>query len=401
MKPHAHPTLFVLATTLALSLSPAAALAQDKAPQASASTVPAAVTRTPDRLAWDFGARLHLDHSGFDGVYSRDGTRHRATYLRRATASGAVRWHPQWRFSAAVEYDPEDQLELDTCALSWQPRKEFELRLGRIDPDFGMEHSGSGNWTYGVERSAIWDLAPTVADANGGAGLRADAYGNRWQASLGVYDQRGHGAVTGRAVFTPLDQNRNRLHLGASLSVSQGFSDSGRIRSRLGIRGVTESDAGRRSTLGEAAVLPAQYDGDTAFGLEAAWQVGRLMLQAEGLQRRLAGASGQGDRLARGAYVLAAWSITGEPRRYDGARGRFRSAMPASERVGAWEVFVRLDGLDVDDGRSATVHTAGIGWTATTTWRAMLNLHSARSGSANRVGDTTGVGLSARLQAVF
>ncbi len=394
-----------LSTALALSVLASAALAQADAKTGSTDrpqgALPSTIAQGLERLEWRFGGRLHVDHSNFDGVYSRDGARHSATYLRRATASGSVRWHPQWRFSAAVEYDPETKFELDVYALSWQPKKNLELRLGRIDPDFGLDQSGSGNWTYGVERSAIWDLAPDVADSGGGTGLRADAHGDRWQASLGMYDQRDRTAVTGRAVFTPLDKDRNRVHLGASLSVSRSDDDNGRIRSRLAVRGVTEDDLGRRSTLGEAAVLPGRYDGDTVLGVEAAWQRGALMLQAEGLQRRLAGAGGQADRLAQGAYVLAAWSITGEPRRYDGTRGRFGSAKPRNERWGAWEVFYRLDGLDVDDGRSATVHTVGLGWTASDTWRALLNLHHARSSDANPLGDRTGTGLSARLQAVF
>jgi phosphate-selective porin OprO/OprP len=356
-----------LGATLTLALLTAAAPAQTGARTPAPTPAAQPPFGLPADLQWSFGGRVHLDHGQFDGVYSDMGSRHSATYLRRASATGAVRWHPQWRFSAALEYDAEDKLVLDLYALSWKPRRDVELRLGRVDPDFGMEQSGSGNWTYGVERSAIWDLAPGVADSGGGTGLRADGHGDGWQASLGVYDQRGNSAVVARAVVTPLDKNRNRLHLGASLFVAQGFSGDGRIRSRLGVRAVTENDAGRRSTLGRAAAAPGVYDGDTSFGVEAAWQVGRLMLQAEGLQRRLAGAGGQGDRLAQGAYVLAAWSITGEPRRYDDARGRFRSAKPADARWGAWEVFYRLDGLDVDDGRSATVHTAGIGWTAAKT----------------------------------
>ncbi len=386
-----------MTASLALLTLPTAATADT----GRLSSAGSALQQAWQRSEWKFGGRVHLDHSGFDGVYSNDGARHSATYLRRATASGSVRWHAQWRFSAAVEYDTEDKLGLDVYALSWTPREDMELRLGRIDPDFGLDQSGSGNWTYGVERSAIWDLAPDVADSGGGTGLRADAHGQRWQASLGLYDQRDRRALTGRAVFTPLDQKRQRLHLGASLSLSKSDNDDGRIRSRLGVRGVSENSAGRRSTLGEAALLPRAYDGDTVFGVEAAWQAGALMLQAEALQRRLSGTGGQADRVAQGAYVLAAWSITGEPRRYDGKRGRFRSAKPANERWGAWEVFVRLDELGVDDGRSATVTTLGVGWTAADTWRALLNLHSARSGDANRLGERSGVGLSARLQAVF
>lgn len=167
------------------------------------------------------------------------------------------------------------------------------------------------------------------------------------------------------------------------------------------VRGVTENDLGRRSTLGEAAMPPGAYDSDAAVAVEAAWQRGPWMLQAEALQRRLGGTGGQAGRAARGAYVLAAWSITGEPRRYDAERGRFRGARPADPRWGAWEVFYRFDSLTVSDGGSATVHTTGLGWTATDTWRALFNVHRAASDNANPLGQTRGTGLSARLQALF
>jgi phosphate-selective porin OprO/OprP len=391
-----------LAVGLAATLLSISALAQSGV--APASGTAGAVSNMVDAvsaLKWDLGLRIQWDHSSFDGVYAVDGGRHGASYLRRATLGGEVSWHRKWSFSADLEYHPDSQFGLDVYALSWQPSRAFELRLGRINPDFGLEHSGSSNWTYGVERSAIWDLAPDVADSGGGKGLRADGHGERWQVSLGVYDKGGYNAWTARAVSTPLVGDGSRLHFGASLSVSQGAAEDGRIRSRLGVRGVTEVDAGRRSTLGGSADLPAFYDGDTAFGLEAAWQVGRLMLQAEGLQRRLTGAGGQSDRLARGAYVLAAWTMAGEPRGYDPSRGRFGRPESDKGSWGAWEVFYRLDSLDVDDGRAATVQSAGIGWTANRNWRALLNLHSARSDDANRGGDTTGQGLSVRLQAVF
>ncbi len=355
-------------------------------------------------LRWRYNGRVQADHARFDGVYGRDGGAHSATYLRRGTLGGSVQWHPQWRAAGAIEMDSEGKLALDSLAVAWSPRDRLTLRAGRIDPDFGLEHSTSSSWTWGVERSAIWDLAPDLADAGKGAGLRVDAHGGDWQASAGVYDKRGHGAAVARAVWRPLDSPGRRLHLGASVAGSFGWQDDGRIRTRLGVRGVTEDPLGRRSTLGAAAPTPGAYDGDSSVGVEALWQQGPFTVQAEALQRRLAAkgdAGGPGSRTAQGAYLLLAWAITGEPRRYDDERARLRSAGPANTRWGAWEVFYRVDGLDVSDGASATVHTAGLGWTAEDTWRAMLNVHSARSGDANVPGQHTGMGLSARLQAVF
>ncbi|KNZ32343.1 MAG: hypothetical protein AD742_11130 [Methylibium sp. NZG] len=388
--------LFNLKTTVATLLLAGAMTGAPAQPTAGS---PAA--QSPE---WSFGARVQLDHSRFNGVYSRDGAWHGATYLRRANLEAGLRWHPQWRASAELELDSDTRLTLNSATVAWEPRDGLALRLGRIDPDFGLEPSSSSSWTFGIERSAIWDLAPDVADANEGAGLRVDLQGKAfhgWHASAGLYDKRGHRAAVARATGLLFDTPGGRLHVGASLATSQGWRDDGRIRTRLAVRGVTENDLGRRSTFGEPAVPPAAFDSDTAFGVEVAWQHGPGMLQAEALQRRLGGTGGQAGRTAQGAYVLAAWSLTGEPRRYDDKRGRFRGAKPADARWGAWEVFYRLDRLAVNDGGSATVHTAGLGWTATDTWRGMLNVHRAQSDDANALGQTTGRGLSVRLQALF
>ncbi len=352
-------------------------------------------------LEWRFSGRLHVDHSRFNGVYSRDGRSHGVTYLRRADLGATVRWHPRWRGSALLERDGNGSLNWSAASIDWMPRDGLEWRLGRIDPDFGMEQSVSSSWSVGVERSSIWDLAPDVADSNDGYGIRVDAHDRGWQASVGVYDKRDHNAVVARAVMLPISRKRMRLHVGASIATTRGWHDDGRIRTRLGVRGVTEHDVGRRSTLGRAARAPAAYDNDTAVAIETAWQRGPWMLQSELLQRRLSGTDGRSTRTAHGAYVQLAWFVTGEQRRYDARRGRFGGAKPAHPSVGAWEVFYRLDGLQVKHSRSATVHTAGLSWTAHRTWRAIVSLHRARSGGANDLGETTGTAVSARVQAHF
>ena len=352
-------------------------------------------------LDWRFSGRLHFDHSTFNRVYTRDGRSHGSTYLRRADLGASVRWHPTWRASTLLERDGDGRLNWAAASIDWMPREGLELRVGRIDPDFGMEQSGSSSWSVGVERSSIWDLAPDVADSADGFGLRMDTHDRGWQASAGVYDKRDHNAWVARAVMLPLNRKRMRLHVGASIATTQGWHDDGRIRTRLGVRGVTEHDDGRRSTLGRAARAPAAHDNDTAIAIEVAWQKGPWMLQSELLQRRLSGMNGQPARTAQGAYVQLAWFVTGEQRRYDDRRGRFGGARPAHPDGGAWEMFYRLDGLEVKRARSATVHTAGLSWTAHSTWRAIVSLHRARSGEANDLGQSTGTGVSARLQAQF
>ncbi len=367
----------------------------------TASPLLAQTTSAAPRLDWKLDGRAQLDHARFDGVYTDTGASANAFYLRRVNLGATVRWHPQWRAAAELEADSDGDIALDSAFVGWAPRPGLQLRLGRIDPDFGLDQATSTSWTLGTERSALWDLAPDVADSNAGVGLRADGHGRRWHASGGLYDKRDHRALVARGVWMPAVGRGTVLQLGASAAHSGDWRGNGRIRTRLGVRGVSEDPAGRRSTLGAAAALPDAYRGDTAFGLEAAWQHGRWLLQAEALQRRLGAGDGVAARTARGAYVQAAWSITGEARRHDEERARFGRARPLDTRWGAWEVFGRIDQLGVQGGGDATVHTVGVGWTAAEHWRALLNLHHGRSDDANAAGKRSGLGLSARVQAVF
>lgn len=345
--------------------------------------------------AWKLGGRVQADAAQFEGVYTVDGRSHGAAYLRRAELELGLRWHPRWRAELALEADSDFALELPAAYLAWQPLRTLELRLGRIDPDFGLEPSSSTNWTYGVERAALWDLVPDVASAEQGHGLRADGHGDGWNASAGFYDKRTHRAATGRFVWMPRLGGREVLQLGASLSASSGWRGDGRIRTRLGVRGVTENEAGRRSTLAPAGA----FDEDRAVGLEFAWQRGPWMLQAEAAERRLAGPTEK--RQALGGSLLAAWSWTGSVRRHDEQRARFGRPAGGGSAWGHWEGFVRAERLQAEPGRSARLLSLGVAWAADETWRALVNLHHTWSEDDNAAGDTRGVGIAARLQATF
>jgi phosphate-selective porin OprO/OprP len=341
---------------------------------------------------WTLGGRVQIDATQFDGVYSVDGRRHSAVYLRRAEAELGLRWHPRWRAELALEADSELDLQVPTAYVAWSPWRTLELKFGRVDPDFGLEPSSSTNWGPGVERAAIWDLLPEVASAEEGFGVRADQHGAGWHGSVGLYDKRSHRAATGRFVWLPRVGDGQVVQLGASVSAASGLRSDGRIRTRLGVRGVSEDGAGRRSRLADAG----PFDEDRAAGIEFAWQRGPWMLQAEAVDRRLGASQG-----ARGASVLGAWSWTGSVRRHDERRARFGRPAGRVGPWGHWETFVRAERLEADPGRSATLLTVGLAWAADETWRALVNLHHARSEDDNAAGDTRGVGVAARLQATF
>ena len=191
------------------------------------------------------------------------------------------------------------------------------------------------------------------------------------------------------------------LQLGGSAARARGDTDDGRVRTRLGLRGVSEVTAGRRSDLAESVDLPQGYDGDLVTALELAVQQGPWLLQAEWLGRRLDAVGGAPSRSVSGHTVQLAWSPDGQARRHDERAARFGRPQGDQRRLGRWELFVRLDTLEGVDGLDARVHTLGASWFLDSHWRVSANVVSNRSADANAVGDRKGRGFVLRGQAVF
>ena len=104
----------------------------------------------------------------------------------RANLDTTLRWHPRWRAGAELEIDSPGMLGLESAAIESTPRAGLARCAGRIESHFGLDPSGSSSWTVGVERSAIWELAPDALD---GVALQADAHGAGWHASLALHDK--------------------------------------------------------------------------------------------------------------------------------------------------------------------------------------------------------------------
>jgi phosphate-selective porin OprO and OprP len=373
---------------------------------ATTGAVSATTTPPPTNLGfgdWSWGARLQIDAAHVDGVYTAAGDGDTVAYLRRAELGLDWRGPQGWRAALALESDGDGGLVVGEAVLAWRLRESgdqgLELRLGRFDPDFGLDPSTSSSWTVAMERSAIFDLAPDAASGDDSLGLRADHWGRHHTASLGAYVGEIRDQLVTRAVaFAPA--GGALWQAGASLALGRGLDDNGRLRTRLGMRAATEADTGRRSTLAGALAAGDAYRSDISGGLEAAVQWGPWLLQAEWLQRRLDGAAAP-VRSASGQTLLVAWALYGAPRRHEARRGRFGRPGSEAGRWGHLEAFARIDRLGVKGGRDAEVLTLGLAWTARDTWRAAINWVEGRSDDENDRGQTRGRGLALRVQAMF
>lgn len=355
---------------------------------------------------FDLGGRLQLDHDTFSGVYSESGERASETYLRRARIEFSARAFEHWKFDLEIAPLADGSALLDTLVVAWDGPGPVEVSAGRFKPDFGLEQAISSKWVTGIERSAIWDLAPDAFERDDTWGLDLRTHGARHHASVGLYKKPAGHAQALRVAYAPVLQPGRVLHLGASFSHEAIERSDGRIRSRLGVRGVTEGERGNRVTL--ARKVAAAFDADRAGVIELAWAQGPLSAQLELLERRLGGVAAQTSRIARGQYLQLAWTLTGQARPYDIDGAKFGEIRPAGG-LGAWEAFYRYDRLAVDggadllaDGRSesrAQVHVLGINWYARRNLKLSLNhLWTNTADLLNDAGENRGRALSLRLQ---
>lgn len=402
-------------------------------------------------FSFKVGGRLQADYSRFDGFYTKNGDTADAGYFRRAFLEiGGVAYR-DWAYQINYDFshnsggsNKSNDGYFDEASIAYNGFAPLSIKVGRFDPEFGLEKATSSKWVTAPERNAAYELAEWVNSHDGGMGLQvAGTYGASLYGSAGLYakdyevEANGQNASDNgdsvkqfnlRGVFAPLHDAGNVLHLGVNYA-QRDLSDAafdGRIRPRLGMRGVSTdggSDAGsngNRATFGGTNNTPSgTYDTDGVWGLEAAWATGPFSLQGEYLVRSVeADAADKEDIDADGFYVQAAYTLTGEVRDYK--LGKFDKIKPANKQVGAWEIFYRYDSLTVEDDNvvnptikngivtrevgdtEAQVHNLGVNWYANEAVRISATYVKATTdGISNDVGDDDGDGFVMRAQYVF
>ncbi|MBK5539688.1 porin [Pseudomonas sp. TH05] len=404
------------------------------------------VATTDKEFSFKLGGRLQADYSQFDGVYTKNGDTADAAYFRRAFLELSGVLYTDWAYTINYDFShntgDSDNGYFDEASLAYNGFKPVSIKVGRFDPDFGLEKATSSKWVTAPERNIAYDMVDWANSHQNGLGLQASGvFAESFYASAGVFskdtdDTDGNSIkqVNGRFVFAPMHDAGNVLHFGvnvASRDVSDTAFDS-RYRTRMGMRGVETlggNDAGtngNRPVLGGASASPAgSYDRDTALGLEAAFAMGPASIQGEYVTRKTkADASNVEDLKGHGFYVQGAYTLTGESRGYK--VGKFDAIKPANKAFGAWELFYRYDSLTVEDDNVTTasltrdvgdasvkVHNLGVNWYANEAVKISATYLKAKTDKvtnataaagaipAARTGDDSGDGFVLRAQYVF
>ncbi len=226
----------------------------------------------------------------------------------------------------------------------------------------------------------------------------------------------GYGA---RANWAPINEKGSILHLGLSYVDYDTDFDTVRLRARP----QADLSAVRLVDTGSTGILNA--DRLSTVGGEAMWVTGPFKLQGEYMQtnvdRYATPVASQPGREFTGDsyYVSGLWNVTGETWGYkDGVP---TTPLPDEPELGMWQVGLRYDRIDLDDGTlrpgvtptSAPIVdgvlggemdaiTAGINWYWRSNFKVMMNyvkVNSTRySSSARRFIDDNPNIIEARLQ---
>lgn len=385
------------------------------------------VGTTDKQFSFKVGGRLQADYSTFDGFYTKDGDAADAAYFRRAFLEiGGVAygdWAYQINYDFSHNAGNSDDGYFDEASIAYNGFAPVQIKMGRFDPEFGLEKATSSKWVTAQERNAAYDMIGWANGHENGMGLQISGsamdslYGSAGVFAKDTNDEDGESVkqYNLRGVFALLHEAGSVLHFGVNFA-ERDLKDvdnyDAAVKSRLGIRGVTTSGGNDAGTNGNRLILggsKGSWGKDKAYGLEAAAAFGPLSIQGEYINRKLDSEGAQDDLKGDGYYAQLAYTLTGESRGYK--LGKFDAVKPADKSIGAWEVFYRYDylsmeddnvGIDPSDDVEGKVHNLGVNWYVNEAVKLSgVYVKATVDNQENGNGDDDGDGFVMRAQYVF
>ncbi|MEX6504191.1 OprO/OprP family phosphate-selective porin [Pseudomonas zhanjiangensis] len=378
------------------------------------------VATTDKSFGFKLGGRLQADFDSFDGLYTANGNRGDEPYFRRAYIELSGVAYQDFKYALNVDFAADNgNSKVDEASIAYTGFSPLTLKVGRFDPDFGLEKATSSKWITTIERSAIYDLADWVNDKSDGMGVQVSGMtAGMVYGSAGYFHREGtenedadgqsNGGFNLRGVIAPMAEPGNVLHFGLNYAQREVEDFDGRVRSRMNVRGMTENGKNKQDRIIFAPGVAGQFDGDSAWGAEFAYAMGPFSVQSEYLVRDIDAKSGsaRGDREATGYNVQLAYTLTGEARGYKLDGAKFDAIKPTNKQTGAWELVYRYDNLQAEESgftdTEGKLHTLGVNWYANESVKVAANYIKAKvDNTSNANGDDDGDAISLRVQYVF
>lgn len=328
----------------------------------------------------EIGGLLQV-HGGF---FERGVERENELFLRRFRLEIGGRIEDRWLFNLEPKFTAgEVELEEAWFGFDWSDAR---VMLGRMKEPFGLDEVIPLKHIPTVNQSILNQFVPAEGH---GITLYGESFARRLDWGAAVY-QGGSDGINGgtegaaRLVLRPWAASGCPAVEGFQIG---GAATIGRAHEML------DGDELRTEAREPFALFAtgSELDGDrTRLGAEAAWLAGPFELLAEWMRADydLDGPAGSDSARLEGAYVAAAWVVTGEKRTFKGVRpARPFAGVPEDGRgCGAVELVGRVSRLNLDDGFTASgvlaagsdpdrVDSVGVGVNWFPTWRTAVKLH--------------------------
>ena len=324
-----------------------------------------------------------LDGDPSDGADHDFGVR-RAELVLEGGGPGNIDW--------ALGYDVSgDGKFLDTY-LKYKigGDKRHYLQLGQFKQPNSLEELSSTKNNDFVSKALVTNTFAVSRRLGIGYGIGGDD----WTVTTTAFGReltrgRAHGSGYGvRGTWSPVNEKGHVVHLGLSYVDHDTDGDALRLRAR--------PDADFANRLADTGAL-RDTDRVSTIGLEAFWLRGPVKLQGEAMRSTVDRyGAGKDDFRATGGYASGVWNLTGEQWTNKGGV----PGTPGAKGNGMWQVGLRYDTLDLDDGSvrggRLSTWTAGVNWYLRSNFKLMLDyvkVDSERRG----ITDNPGI-VSARAQ---
>lgn len=355
-------------------------------------------TGTPEIVSSDGNSsmalygRVQLEAASIPDQYANGQTKefvsdHTASEIRRARLGVEGKFHSIWEYDLEVDF-AENDLDLKKALITYAGWDGNDLTAGFQRVAFGLENTGSSNYTVFMERGVTDAFSP---DRDLGIAWRNHA-GDWGQFKVGAYipnsidegDDDNHRAdaynYIGRVSLVPINKSNQVVHLGASAAYTN-YSNKDNVRYR------TRPE----SHLSERLVRTDRiYDPDHTwrYGLEAAYSGSGFLLQSEYVGVSTKGYYDDEDKEGKNDtydysswYASAAYMLTGEAHAYRSKGGTFGNVMPdhpiSKGGWGAWELAARYSKIDLNDngekGGQMDDITLGLNWYLENNLKLMFN----------------------------
>lgn len=281
-----------------------------------------------------------LSSDGADGTDTDFGMR-RAELILKGKGPGMWNW--------VLGYDARSDKFLD-ANVQYRFNGETSVTVGQFKQPNSMEELSSTKNNdfiskamttnlHGMSRRMGIKLETDKGNWGGTVSYFGNEITNNEGPSLGTGD--GYGA---RAFYAPIKDDGSLLHFGVSYIDMEARDATGQGKARLRVRPDADQSAQRLVDSGQFI----NADRLKTLGFEAAFVSGPFKLQAEHMSTTVTRTT-SADYTASSWYVYGLWNITGETFGYKA--GVITTGLPDEPGKGMWQVAVRYDSADLNDGK--------------------------------------------------